>query len=132
MIYYLIVIISVVLDQISKKIVIDNLKPIGTVPLIKDVFHFTYCENTGAAFSFLFKNIKKKNHNKMLLFGLSFILGGAIGNFIDRFFHGFVTDFFDFRLINFAIFNIADVFITIGGILFCIYILFSKDDESIF
>lgn len=68
----------------------------------------------------------------MLLLGLSFILGGAIGNFIDRFFHGFVTDFFDFRLINFAIFNIADVFITIGGILFCICILFSKDDESIF
>lgn len=154
MIYYLIVVISVVLDQISKKIVIDNLKPIGTVPIIKDVFHFTYCENSGAAFSifskntalltvvslvfifvvffFLFKNIKKKSHNKMLLLGLSFILGGAIGNFIDRFFHGFVTDFFDFRLINFAIFNIADVFITIGGILFCICILFSKDDESIF
>lgn len=56
MIYYLIVVISVILDQISKKIVIDNLKPIGTVPIIKDVFHFTYCENTGAAFSIFSKN----------------------------------------------------------------------------
>jgi len=151
MIYYLIVFLSIVLDQISKKLVIDYLKPVGSVPIIEDVFHLTYCENTGAAFSvfsnntfmltvvslifigllfyILFKNIKNKNNNKFLLVGLSLILGGALGNFIDRAFHGFVTDFFDFRLINFAIFNIADIFITIGGILFCAYIIFSKDDK---
>ncbi|WP_290773120.1 signal peptidase II [Anaerofustis sp.] len=152
MIYVLIVLLSVVLDQISKAVVINNLKPIGSIPLIENVFHFTYCENTGAAFSifskntvmltvvsflfivlvayFLFKNIKRKDR-KVFLLGLSFVLGGAIGNFIDRVLHGFVTDFFDFRLINFAIFNVADVFITIGGILFCMHIIFTKD-ENIF
>ena len=62
-------------------------------------------------------------------FGLAFRLGGAIGNFIDRVFHGFFTDFFDFRLINFAIFNVADIFITIGAILFCIYVIFTKDEK---
>lgn len=151
MIYYLLAILCVIIDQISKYIVIKNLKPIGSIPIIQDVFHLTYCENTGAAFSifssntalltivslififivlfFLVKSIKNKHQRKVLCISLSFILGGAIGNFIDRFFHGFVTDFFDFRLINFAIFNIADIFITIGAILFCIHIIFTKDEK---
>ncbi|WP_329383465.1 signal peptidase II [Anaerofustis butyriciformans] len=151
MIYYLIVILCIIIDQISKYIVINNLKPIGSIPIIKNVFHLTYCENTGAAFSmfskntavltavslvfiflvffFLLKSIKKGKTSKIMSFGLAFILGGAIGNFIDRFFHGFVTDFFDFRLINFAIFNVADIFITIGAILFCIYVIFTKDEK---
>lgn len=151
MIYFIISLICVILDQISKFLVIKNLKPIASLPIIKDVFHLTYCENTGAAFSilskntafltilsivfivvillFLYKNTKKKNKSKTLLLALSFILGGALGNLIDRLFHGFVTDFFDFRLINFAIFNVADIFITIGAALLFIHIIFSKEED---
>mgnify|MGYP001864510675 CR=1 FL=1 len=56
MIYYLIVILCIIIDQISKYIVINNLKPIGSIPIIENVFHLTYCENTGAAFSMFSKN----------------------------------------------------------------------------
>ena len=55
---------------------------------------------------------------------LLFVAAGGLGNLIDRFLYGFVVDMFDFRLINFAIFNIADVFITVGGVWFLITYLF--------
>ena len=94
--------------------------------LIENVFHLTYRENTGAAFSILRDNvdlligltgivilvmayiffylIKEKSH-WLILVSISFMFGGAIGNFIDRFRLGYVIDYFDFRLINFAVFN---------------------------
>ncbi len=144
----LITIISVVLiDQASKILAINELTKIDTFPIINGVFHLTYATNTGAAFSifsnktfylgivslisvillsvFLYSE-KKKGASKYMTFSLSLIIGGAIGNGIDRFIRGYVVDFFDFRLINFAVFNVADSFVVVGVILLAISILFEK------
>ena len=104
-----------------------------TLPLIQGIFHFTYVKNDGAAFSWLSGHIDLLRFLSLAVslvliavacFGPSFkfwdqlgyglILGGAMGNGIDRFVLGYVVDFLDFRLINFAVFNVADSFISIG------------------
>jgi signal peptidase II len=59
--------------------------------------------------------------------GLTGVLGGAFSNFIDRAVFGYVADFFEFEFVRFAVFNIADIFITVGGIAFCLYYLFNRD-----
>ncbi|MBD2595335.1 lipoprotein signal peptidase [Nostoc spongiaeforme FACHB-130] len=121
------------LDQLTKYWIVQTFKLGDTLPLIPGVFHFTYVTNTGAAFS-LFSG--KVEWLRWLSLGVSlvlvalglfgsmlsrwdqlgygFILGGAMGNGIDRFVLGYVVDFLDLRLINFAVFNIADSFISIG------------------
>lgn len=55
------------------------------------------------------------------------IIGGALGNMCDRFAFGYVVDFIDFCLIDFPVFNVADIFITIGGVLFCYCLIFDKE-----
>lgn len=134
-----------ILDRIVKVWAIVALQPVGTIPVVENAFYFTYTENTGAAFSILrnhswiiisitvlvsiallyyvfFKNVKPSYKYPML-----FVAAGGMGNLIDRILYGFVVDMFDFRLINFAIFNIADIFITVGGIWFIIsYLFFNK------
>jgi signal peptidase II len=61
---------------------------------------------------------------------LCVVTGGALGNFIDRAVNGYVVDMFEFDFIDFAIFNVADVFITVGGILFCLYLLFVHEKKE--
>jgi signal peptidase II len=114
-----------------------------SVPLINGVFHLTYTENTGAAFSILqnqrwlfialtiifiilatYYLIKHPKEKLIMRVGLSMVLAGAIGNLIDRILLGYVVDFFDFRLINFPVFNIADCAIDVGCALLVIYFLF--------
>lgn len=104
-----------------------------TVPLLPGIFHLTYVTNTGAAFSLLSGKVEWLRWLSLgvslVLIGLALfgptlnlwdqlgyglILGGAMGNGIDRFVLGYVVDFLDFRLINFAVFNVADSFISIG------------------
>jgi len=147
MIYFIIIIFIISLDQWTKYLASANLKPIDTYPLIENVFHLTYRENTGAAFSILRDNqvflkiitgivvivlifylIKiLKNKNLVLVkLPLAFIIGGAIGNLIDRIRLEYVIDFFDFNLINFAVFNVADVFIVIGSIIFGYVVIFKN------
>lgn len=122
-------------DQLTKFWITQNFElrdPPETWPIIRDVFHFTYVTNPGAAFS-LFRNNSLLPWLSLIvcigliglgLFGprltrweqagYGFLLGGAAGNGIDRIFMGEVIDFLDFRLINFPVFNIADVSINIG------------------
>lgn len=104
-----------------------------TIPLIPGVFHLTSHRNRGAAFGilqnqrvfFIVVTIiivigiivylrKVYREQKFLSFGLSFVLGGALGNFVDRAIKGEVVDMLDFRLIDYPIFNLADCFIVIG------------------
>ncbi|MFM6180874.1 MAG: signal peptidase II [Cuspidothrix sp.] len=120
-------------DQLTKSWVVHTFALSQTLPIIDDIFHFTYVRNTGAAFSLLSGKVELLRWlslgvslvlMKVALSGpwLSFwdqlgyglILGGAMGNGVDRFRLGYVVDFLDFRLINFAIFNMADSFISIG------------------
>ncbi|WP_017296405.1 signal peptidase II [Geminocystis herdmanii] len=137
--FWIVAIIALVLDQITKYLILLNFENIGdTIPLWQGVFHLTYVQNTGAAFSFfqggaswlrwlsllvsialmIWAWVEKFSKTEQLAYG--FILAGAFGNGIDRFLFGYVVDFLDFRLINFPVFNIADVCINIG-IIFLIY-----------
>lgn len=145
---YLAMIYAVLLvgiDQLIKQLVCLYLKPVSTIPLIQDAVHLTYMENRGAAFSsmqgrYLFLVIftsiviiagiiwicaSKKDTPKLALWSIATIIGGGIGNLLDRVFRGFVVDYIDFRIINFAVFNFADICITCGTILFAAYIIFS-------
>ena len=135
------------LDQFSKYIISINYKSIINKDLI--LFTVDYIENYGAAFNifngsrillstislffslvliyFIFKN----NINKTIdLYSYSFILGGTMGNGLDRIFKGYVVDFINLNFINFAVFNIADVSINIGFflILYNLFKLGQKND----
>ena len=146
-IYSIIAIIGIAIDQIVKAWAYNELRPVGSIPLIKDVFHLTYRENTGAAFSFLEGNnvffivltscvililiwlvISGRVLNKFAELCVLFIAMGGLGNLIDRFNYEFVVDMFDFTLINFAVFNVADIYVTCGSIIFIIIFLMSKGD----
>ena len=147
--YVFLTILITGLDYVTKIIAVINLKPHHTTPVIKDVFHLTYCENTGGAFSIFSGNpyllalvsllvivcaviyvIVKKPRSHLLLCSLSMISAGGLGNIIDRLTKGYVVDFFDFRIINFAIFNVADIFVCVGMALLCIYVLFFDGKEG--
>ncbi|MBE9226706.1 lipoprotein signal peptidase [Phormidium sp. LEGE 05292] len=137
--FWLVALICIVVDQITKYWVLQNFRVNESWPLLPGVFHLTYVRNTGAAFSLfsedgswlrwlsLFVSLALMAMAwfgpKLSLWeqlGYGFILGGAIGNGIDRFVFGYVVDFFDFRLIHFAVFNVADVCINIG--IACLFI----------
>lgn len=133
MLYYALAILVIILDQASKWAVAKFMEIGETIPLWEGVFHLTSHRNAGAAFGILqnqrwffivitlaviagliFYLRRTRANQPLLSTGLAFILGGAIGNFIDRLFFGNVVDFFHFVLIDFPIFNIADSAITIG------------------
>ena len=142
-----IIAVAIFLDQLTKWLTVINLDLYETFPFIENVFHFTYVQNTGAAFSifsapdqrWIFMTIstvaiiglfiylwKERRGNKLLCIALSFIVGGGIGNMIDRCLLGYVVDMLDFRLINFAIFNVADSFVCVGVGLFALHIILDE------
>lgn len=146
MIYELIIILLIGIDQISKLLALNYLKDIRSIPIIQNVFHLTYVENRGAAFGMFQNNqivfiivavvasivglyyIYKKKLNLLGNISIVLIISGAIGNLIDRVRLGFVVDYFDFRFIWDYVFNVADIFVVVGTILLCIYIIvFEKD-----
>lgn len=136
-------------DQLTKYLAVMFLRPVDTVPIIQDVLHLTYDENTGAAFGIL-KNdrwvfmiisviaivgmlvylFRQKPTKPLEWISISLIVGGGIGNMIDRVLLGYVVDFVDFRLINFAIFNVADSFVCIGAGLLMLYVILLTVEES--
>ncbi|MGY6529715.1 MAG: signal peptidase II [Cyanobacterium sp.] len=142
--FWLVAIVGLIIDQLTKILTILTFENVNdTIPIWEGVFHFTYVQNTGAAFSFfsggafwlrwlslfvslvlivyaLWEKLPKPEQ-----WGYGLILAGAFGNGIDRFIFGYVVDFFDFRLINFPVFNVADVCINIG-IVFLIYGMFRE------
>ena len=148
-----ITIICIILDQFTKHLVVQNLKNNPPMVIIDNLLTFTYLENTGAAFGilknrrwifilitiisiFLISYILFKYKNKLQTINtiaLSLILGGAIGNLIDRIRLGYVVDFVSMRFFNrynFAVFNLADTFVVIGSIIIIIFILFSDVSEK--
>ena len=147
MIYILIILGLIGLDQISKFLAVKYLVNIGSIPIIKDIFHLTYVENRGAAFGMFQNNqmifvvvalaacifglyyLYKKQLNLLGKSAIILIIAGAIGNLIDRVRLGFVVDYFDFRIVWNYVFNVADVFVVIGTILLCIYITFFENDK---
>ncbi|MBR1413595.1 MAG: signal peptidase II [Bacilli bacterium] len=144
-----IAIIVLIIDQIIKGLVSSNLQVNESIKVIKNIFKITYSQNTGAAWSILnnhsyiiiiisiialvilfrFMYLFKDNKRNNISFGL--IIGGTIGNFIDRIFNGYVIDFIDVTIFKYKypIFNIADMCIVIGVILL-IYAVFKGEDKS--
>ena len=143
------IVLITVLDQLTKLMAVRGLVEIVTIPLIEDIFHLTYCENKGAGFG-VFSNhtwllsivtilivaaaivyvFVKRPKEKLLNVAVTFMIGGAVGNLIDRIRLGYVVDFLDFRWINFPIFNIADCFITVGAIILAVYVIFFSDKKE--
>lgn len=124
----------------------------GMLPLIPGFMGLRYMENTGAAFSMFSEHTwllgvlstalaaiiiwllyrYRDNPSWLLRVALCFIAGGAIGNVIDRFGRGYVVDMLDFEFMDFAIFNVADSFVCVGAVMFCIYVIFCMrpDDKE--
>ncbi len=143
MLYIAVAVLGVVLDQLSKHWASTTLKNMDTIPIIDGVFHLTYAENRGSAFSMfegmgmivvgiavimtavlIYFVIKKHVYGAVGLWATALVISGAIGNSIDRLRLEYVVDMFDFRLINFAIFNVADICLSIGTGLMIIFIIF--------
>ena len=146
-------VILAVIDQLTKMLAVSFIKPKGSIPLIKfgdtEWLNFTYCENTGMSFSmlegqrailiavpvlliigvewYIFSGRLKRTD---LMIALAALAGGGLGNLIDRVFLGYVVDFIDVRIINFAIFNFADICAVCGGIYFGVVMLIDEIKED--
>lgn len=149
------VVILVFLDQYTKLIATNSFKDKEALSVINNVLELTYVRNTGAAFSFmgthagvfriimgiitpifmgiliyLMVKIPKNSKNAPLYVILLFVLSGAVGNYIDRMVHGFVVDFIYVSLIDFPVFNVADIYITVAFFVLILLILFYYKDED--
>ena len=142
--------VGILLDQLTKLLVSGGMALGDTIPIIKDVLHITYVRNTGAAFGMLADHrwvflavstvtilalavflLRTASRDPLLIASVSMVLSGGIGNMIDRLALGYVVDFIDFRLINFAVFNGADSFVCVGAaLLFLAVLLEPKKKEE--
>ena len=146
--YFAVIIAIAVIDQIIKYMVRTGLSLGDSIPVFGDFLTITLHYNTGAAFSMMegyrmvltilpsiliillmiYIFIKRKNEEKLLLMALSIIVGGGVGNLIDRFVLGQVTDFISVG--TFPIFNFADMCVVCGCGLVIIYLLFFENKSK--
>ena len=146
MIYAILAAVLVAVDQIVKYLVMTSIGFGEHVPFIPYILELTYVENTGAAFSIfskhtwalalvslvmsavlalaLWKGLFKHPFGKL---ALTLLLAGAVGNLIDRACRGYVVDMFNVLFMRFAVFNVADICVVLGGIAGGIYYLFLMD-----
>lgn len=145
MYFYIPLILCLLLDQLLKYWIRTNMTLGQSIPVLTGIFHITYIENPGAAFGilsnhrmlflvltavivaimyYLYRSLRNKQSLAACSLGL--IISGAIGNFIDRFLRGTVTDMFDFQI--WPVFNIADICICVGIFILC-YILIIKGED---
>ena len=144
---FCIVIFILLLDQVSKRIVVENIEIFANNLEISKYFNLVYVENRGVSFGIFSEHDKSfyfgilsmlvsayviyllvKSNDLIESLGLSLILGGAIGNGVDRLYYGYVVDFIDLHLNNlhWPAFNFADTFITFGAIVFVFSIILNK------
>jgi len=145
----IIIILSVAADQLTKYLAVANLSGQPSYPFIKDVLHFTYVENRGAAFGMLADHrwvfmvisvvailavvvwlIKDKTSGPWFRSAAGLIVGGGIGNMIDRVLLGYVVDFIDVVCIDFYVFNVADSCVCVGCAMFLLGVLVSEIKEA--
>lgn len=144
--------ILIIFDQWTKYMVLSYIKPVDSVSLIPGVLSFTYLENRGAvwgimqgqipilvvstvviliAVAYIFIKIPDTKKYGWLRMIAILIISGAIGNFIDRVFRQYVVDFIYFSLIDFPIFNVADMYVVIAaGLLILVTLFIYKDDSD--
>ena len=142
MLYAILILALVVLDQVVKFLVRAHIPLGGSLPFLPHILELTYVQNTGAAFSMLSQHTwlltllsgvvsvvlviclgKRVLPHWSGMLALALLLGGAVGNFIDRLLFGFVTDMFATTFVNFAVFNVADVGVVLGGVLLCLHLI---------
>jgi signal peptidase II len=142
-------------DQLTKSCIRATVELYESIPVVESFFHITHVRNPGGAFSFLagvsdgvrvplfyvfstvaigvllYFLLHVPADARLLLFALAGILGGALGNLIDRVAAGEVTDFFDFHVRghHWPAFNVADSFITIGVVILVAHSLFARENE---
>lgn len=143
MLWAAISIVIILIDQYTKQLIIRSLANESSIEVIKDFFYIIHRENSGAAWSILQNGryffivltpivvgiiiyYMIKIDSKLLRFILSVIIGGTVGNFIDRLLKGKVVDFLDFHFGSyvFPTFNVADIALVAGTILLAVYMLF--------
>ena len=140
--YYAVVALIACGDQIIKWMVVHSLVMYEKIPILGGLVTVTNIRNSGAAynlfsdmtwlliffpgivmaFGLIYIGVKSKTSNKMLMLALSMVIGGGLGNLIDRITEGYVVDFLDIKII--PVFNVADMFICVGCGLLFIYLLF--------
>ena len=146
--YFIIIALVVAFDQLTKYLIQANMELNSSIPLIDGIFHITYIQNRGAAFS-MFQNKteflivmqliiiavvliylvkKQKTEHGCLLLSISLIAAGGIGNLIDRTMRSYVVDFFDFRV--WPIFNVADIAVCVGCGLLILYMFFIEPKRN--
>ena len=149
---FLLIFLLVILDQVTKFLAIQYLKGNSGFTLIENVLTFRYLENRGMAFGllqdhilflvmicivffaaiiYLFIKTPAVVYYKPLLFTAAVVFAGAMGNFIDRVFRGYVVDFIYFSLIDFPTFNVADIYVTCGIItlVFLMFFRYKEEDD---
>ena len=152
MLYAIVLVIILIIDQAAKYWTSVKLALGATSPFIPGFIKLTNVHNTGAAFGFL-QNVEaarwifvvltiivavgavillRRNiiKGKLGRWMLVLIIAGGLGNCIDRIINGYVVDMFQFQFMNFAIFNVSDIFITVCGVIFCFYLIFHKEPEE--
>lgn len=144
MFYFILSALILGADIITKIIAEQKLMSVSTIPIINNFFHLTYVENRGMAFGmfnggriffviitvivlialaiFILKT-EKVNRSVWLKAGSACIIGGAVGNLIERVCKGYVVDFLDFRVIDFPVFNVADIAVCVGAAMLVIHFL---------
>lgn len=148
---YLTMLLSIIIDQIIKYIVESNMNLYQSIPIIKNFFYISFVKNIGAAFSILSNKtillsltavvisliiyiffIKDKELNNLNKITYGLLLGGIIGNLIDRVFRGYVVDYLDFVILKYdcPVFNLADALIVCSVFLIIIWILRGEKDAN--
>lgn len=151
MLYFILSIVLIVIDQATKVLIRESLALGGTAPFLPHVLELTYVQNTGAAFSFLagaeltwllaiisllatvvialalWRDFFPGLWGRL---ALSLLLAGAAGNLIDRAILGYVTDMFKTVFMDFPVFNVADICVVCGGVLMVFYVLFFYDRDK--
>lgn len=149
MIYTIIAVLLVIIDQATKYLVRANIPLGGSVPFIPHVLELSYVRNTGAAFSILEQHTwlltlmsavivvivgilvsKKFFVGKFGMLSATLIMAGGIGNLIDRVVFKYVTDMIKTVFMDFPVFNVADCCITVGVVMLFIYVLFFPDKDK--
>ena len=149
----LLIFLLTILDQITKYLAICNLKGNTGITLIEGVLRLRYLENRGMAFGllqgkvlfliliclfffavilYLFAKTPSVSYYAPLLITAAVVFSGAMGNFIDRLFRGYVVDFIYFSLIDFPTFNVADIYVTCGIVVLVCLLFFYYTEENDF
>ena len=147
--YILAIVLCIAADQAVKYYVVSHLALYGHAPLIPGFVELFHIQNTGGGFSILeghtwiltlltaalmagigLAMVKKLFSHPLAMWTLTAILGGGLGNLIDRVRLGYVVDMFHFQFINYPVFNVADILVVCGVIGFAIYYIFLSEKQE--